>query len=66
MTIRSGKCSGYVVDCFGCGTWLPIKMSKKGRAYWICNACAIQVFLRGVKEEQLEEQRFEFWIKQEA
>jgi len=65
MTIQSGKHSGYVVECFGCRAWLSIKLSKKGRAYWVCNTCAIQVFLRGIMQDQLEEQRFEFQIREE-
>mgnify|MGYP001584149530 CR=1 FL=1 len=62
---RSGDLSGYQVECFGCGEWLSIKMSKKGLAYWVCNGCFIQVFLRKIANEDLEEKDFAFSIRTE-
>lgn len=66
MTRKPCVDSGYHVECFGCHEWLPIKLSKTGRAYWVCNKCLIQVFLRNVTEEDLEEEDFEFAIRKET
>ncbi len=63
---RPPASSGYEVACFGCEDWLPIKLSKTGRAYWVCNKCLIQVFLRNVTTEDLEERDFEFSIREET
>jgi hypothetical protein len=40
-------------------------LSKKGLAYWVCNGCFVQVFLRKTAKEDLEEKDFEFSIRVE-
>jgi DNA-directed RNA polymerase subunit RPC12/RpoP len=32
--------------CFLCGEAMPIKSSKKGKPYLICDPCGLQVFIR--------------------
>lgn len=36
-------------DCFLCNRSVDIRLSKKGRPYFICDDCGIQVFVRGDK-----------------
>jgi hypothetical protein len=62
---RSCAQTGYRVECFGCGNWLPIKLSKKERAYWVCDQCAVQVFLRKTTMDELREEDFAFSVRME-
>lgn len=34
------------IPCFLCGTWIPIKLTKNDKPYFICVTCGIQVFVR--------------------
>lgn len=40
---------GKSVLCFLCGRKLEVRSSKKGRPYFICDDCGLQVFVRGDK-----------------
>jgi hypothetical protein len=33
--------------CPLCGAGLPILTSKRGKPYFICNLCGVQIFVRG-------------------
>lgn len=33
--------------CLLCGEGLPILASKRGKPYFVCNSCGVQVFVRG-------------------
>ena len=47
---------GKAVKCFLCGRWPDVRLSKKGRPYFVCDACGMQVFVRGNKGiERLKE-----------
>lgn len=34
------------IPCFLCGTWIPVKLSKNDKPYFICLTCGVQVFVR--------------------
>jgi hypothetical protein len=34
------------IPCFLCGGKCEIKLSKRGKPYFVCNPCGIQVFIR--------------------
>ncbi len=33
--------------CPVCGVLVPVKHTRKGKPYWHCNECLVQVFIRG-------------------
>ena len=48
--------AGKTVKYFLCGRWPDVRISKKGRPYFICDPCGMQVFVRGNKGiERLKE-----------
>lgn len=52
----SDSFEGKEVQCFLCGRWTDVRISKKDRPYFVCDACGIQVFVRGNKGiERLKE-----------
>jgi DNA-directed RNA polymerase subunit RPC12/RpoP len=42
-----GGSEGKAIACFLCGRRVEIRLSKKGRPYFICDDCGLQVFIRG-------------------
>jgi hypothetical protein len=45
--------TGKTITCFLCGTVKDIKNSKKGKPYFICEPCGLQVFIRREKGVEL-------------
>ncbi len=44
------------IPCFLCGTKVEVKKTIKGKPYFICDPCGLQVFIRRAKgEERLRE-----------
>ena len=35
-----------IIGCFLCGRELPVKLTKTGKPYFICDACGVQTFVR--------------------
>jgi len=50
---RIGGQTAWVIPCWLCGSAIPVKFTKKGKVYLICNNCGIQTFLRYGKAEEL-------------
>jgi len=42
-----GPLLGMEFPCPLCGTGLPIRASKRGKPYFVCNICLVQIFVRG-------------------
>ncbi len=49
----TSKATGCVIPCWLCGAIIPVKYTKKNKAYLICDNCGIQTFLRYGKAEEL-------------
>jgi len=41
--------SPKLIPCFLCGNGLEVKSSKRGKPYFICEPCGVQVFIRREK-----------------
>ena len=54
---EKSELAGKTVKCFLCGRWPDVRISKKGRPYFVCDPCGMQVFVRGNKGiERLKKQ----------
>ena len=42
-----------LIPCWLCNSPIPVKFTKKNKAYLICDNCGVQTFLRYNKAEEL-------------
>lgn len=55
--VAASELTRKLVKCFLCGRWPDVRISKKGRPYFVCDPCGMQVFVRGDKGiERLKKQ----------
>ena len=48
-----GEDIGWVIPCWLCDSLIPVKFTKKDKAYLICDNCGTQTFLRYGRAEEL-------------
>jgi DNA-directed RNA polymerase subunit RPC12/RpoP len=48
-------------DCLLCGEELDIRISTKGKPYVVCDACGIQLFVRGAEGIKRLKKKVKSW-----